>query len=204
LKDDDARVDEALAGGTLGGPHYDEILERVLARSAAREAPARSRPRWWLLAAAALVPVAAIWVVLARPKVPALTPKGAVGVAGAIEISCGKSGGHICHPGDTLMFAVDAAVVSGHLGAFAERIGDAVPERIWYFPDSTGHSPAVAAGPGTVVVPSGIRIGPEHAPGRYRVTAWITQREPSRAGGGGPAGDEAARAHDAFDIEVTP
>ena len=29
MKDEDARLDEILAGGTLGGPHYDEIFERV-------------------------------------------------------------------------------------------------------------------------------------------------------------------------------
>jgi len=202
VKDQDARLDEALAGGTLGGPHYDEIFERVLARSAPKEGSARRRTRWWLLATA-LVPVGAVWLVLVRPKVTPPTPKGAAGAAGAIEIGCGTSGGHVCHPGDTLMFSVNAAVVSGYLGAYAERVGDPVPQRILYFPDPTGGTPVVAAGPTTIVLPEGIRIGAEHTPGRYRVTAWVTERPPTRAGAGYIPGS-GALARDAFEIEVTP
>lgn len=204
MKDEDARLDEILAGGTLGGPHYDEIFERVLARSAPQEKPARLRKLWWLMAAA-LVPAAAVWLVLVRPKVPAPTPKGVAGAAlGAIEIGCGPSGGHVCHPGDTLMFSVNAAVVSGYLGAYAERVGDPAPERIWYFPDPTGRSPQVASGSGTIVLPQGIRIGLEHRPGRYRVIAWITARVPTRAAEGDLTADGGAGAHDAFELEVTP
>lgn len=203
MKDEDARLDEVLAGGTLGGPHYDEIFERVLARSASQEKPARPRKLWWLVAAA-VVPAGAVWLVLARPKAPAPTPKGGAGAPGAIEIGCGPSGGHVCHPGDTLMFSVNAAVASGYLGAYAERVGDPAPERIWYFPDPTGRSPQVASGPGTIVLPQGIRIGLEHRPGRYRVIAWITEREPTRAADGGLISERATRAHDAFEIDVTP
>jgi len=201
VKDQDARLDEALAGGTLGGPHYDEIFERVLARSAPKEVAARRRTRWWLLAAA-LVP-AAVGLVLIRPKVAPLTPKGPAGAYGVIEIGCGTSGRHVCHPGDTLMFSVNAAVVSGYLGAYAERVGDPVPQRIWYFPDPTGGTPVVAAGPKTIVLPEGIRIGAEHTPGRYRVTAWVAERPPTRAGAGDIPGS-GALARDAFEIEVTP
>ncbi len=203
MKDEDARLDEALAGGTLGGPHYDEIFERILARTASAEV--RSRPRWsrWgLFATAALVPAAAAWLVVARPHVSAPTPKGADGVNGAIEVGCG-AGGRVCRQGDTLMFAVNAATATGYLGAYAERIGDAVPERIWYFPAANGQAPMVSAAQGTIVLPEGIQIGPEHAPGRYRVTAWLAEQPPTRA----PldAQDVAAPpAAATFEIEVTP
>ena len=102
------------------------------------------------------------------------------------------------------MFSVNAAIASGYLGAYAERLGDPAPERIWYFPDPTGRSPQVASGSGTIVLPQGIRIGLEHRPGRYRVIAWIAEREPVRAAAGGPTSEGAARARDAFEIEVTP
>lgn len=202
MKDEEARLDQLLAGGSLGGPRYDEIFERVVPRTAGAEAgrPRRWR-RWWLVMSAALVPAAAAWLVLARPKGPPPTPKGAAGLSGAIELGCGVAAGHVCRAGDTLLFSVNSAVASGYLAAYAERIGDPSSERIWYFPRTGGRAPLVSAGQATVVLPEGIRIGPEHTPGRYRVTAWITQSPPSRAAG---TVDLEARTHDTFELTVIP
>jgi hypothetical protein len=181
LKKQDARVDELLAGGTLGGPHYDEILKRVLAATTPPPRPLWKRVlRWVAIPGAVLVPAAAAWLVLVRPGVPSITPKGSPGTA-AVQIGCGTSGGPVCRAGDTLMFSVNAAIVSGYLGAYAERAGDPARERIWYFPTSSGAAPLIRSAGGTIVLPEGVRIGPEHRPGTYRVTTWIADRPLKRA-----------------------
>jgi hypothetical protein len=168
-----------LARGTLGGPAYDEILERVLARSQVARRPFRKRLIGWLVFPSAVLVPAAAWLFFVHTRDTELTPKGSAGAA-AVQIGCGPSGGQICHAGDTLMFSINAAIASGHLAAYAERVGAGAHERIWYFPTATGRSPIVPPGSGTVVLPEGIRIGPEHPPGRYRVTVWIAERAVSR------------------------
>ena len=202
LKRKDRRVDELLAGGTLGGPAYDEILERVIARSQVAPRPFWKRLiGWFVLPGAVLVPVAA-WLLFVHPREAPPTPKGSAGAA-AVQIGCGPAGGQICHPGDTLMFSVNAALASGHLAAYAERVGDPARERIWYFPTATGRSPMVPPGSGTVVLPEGIRIGSEHPPGEYRVTVWIAKRAISRMEVDADRGDSLA-GRETIDLQVIP
>jgi hypothetical protein len=203
LKREDAQLDELLARGTLGGPHYDEIFERALART---EVAGVNRWRWWRWVAipgAVIVPAVAAWLLFARPAASPPTPKGAAGGAAAFEVGCGASGGHVCRPGDTLMFSVNAAVTSGYLGAYAERVGDPARERIWYFPTAAGLAPAVSPAAGTVVLSDGIHIGPEHIPGQYRITIWTSawpfaRREIEAADPGARA------ARSTIDIQVVP
>jgi hypothetical protein len=175
-------LDELLARGTLGGRHYDEIFEKVVARTGLKGGRAARRwVKWIFGAGAVLVPAVTAWIIIARPQPDRQTAKGEHGMVGALQIGCGRSGDPVCRTGDTLMFSVNAAIVSGYLGAYAERIGDPTHERIWYYPTFAGHSPAVARGEGTVVLPDGIRIGSEHRPGHYRVTSWIADRPFTRA-----------------------
>jgi hypothetical protein len=109
--------------------------------------------------------------------------------AGAIDIACASSvggpasltGARVCRSDDTLMFQLNTAVVSGYLGAYAERIGDPSAQRIWYFPSAAGESPRVAPGDRTIVLPDGIALGREHRAGQYRVTVWISSRPLARA-----------------------
>ena len=170
-------MDELLGRGTLGGPRYDEIFENVVARTGSADGrQGRRLFKWSILSGAVLVPAVAAWLVIARPQSMPPTPKGETGMAGAVQIGCGPSGAPVCRGGDTLMFSVNAAVVSGYLGAFAERVGDPTGERIWYYPTFAGHSPAVLPGQGTTVLADGVRIGAEHPPGRYRVRIWLTER----------------------------
>jgi hypothetical protein len=178
----DERLDELLAGGTLGGPRYDEIFEKVLERSGLSRRPSVSRRlrKWFVASGVVLVPAIAAWLLWLRPADPPPTPKGAAESSAAFDISCGTSVGSVCRPGDTLMISVNAAVTSGHVGAYAERVGDPSRERIWYFPTAVGAAPAVAPGGGTVVLAQGIRIGPEHPPGTYRLTIWISERPMAR------------------------
>ena len=206
MKKDDARIDELLAGGTLGGPHYDAILRRVLERTqSSATVPAKRRSwRWVLVPSAVLVPALGAWLLLIRPTVvqPPVS-KGVAGAAGALTIGCGSTGSYVCHPGETLMFSVNAATSPGYVGAYAERLGDPTPERIWYFPDSAGTAPFVAPGVGTVVLGEGIRIGTEHAPGRYRVTVWIADQPVTRASVD-LLGETPPRSLARFEIEVMP
>jgi hypothetical protein len=74
------------------------------------------------------------------------------------------------------MFSVNTAVASGFLGAYAERLGDSSHERIWYFPTATSEAPRVSPGEGTVILTEGVRVGPEHRPGDYRVTVWLSEQ----------------------------
>jgi hypothetical protein len=197
-------LDELLARGTLGGRHYDEIFEKVVARTgSAGNPPGRRWFRWFLASGAVLAPAVAAWIVIAGPRAGHPTPKGEPGIAAALQIGCGPSGAAVCHVGDTLMFSVNAAVVSGYLGAYAERIGDSTRGRVWYYPTSTGHSPAVAPGEGTAVLPDGVRIGAEHPPGRYRVRLWLAER-PLARNEIDAADSGRLRADRAIEVEVLP
>jgi hypothetical protein len=187
---DDRKIDEILAGGYLAGPEYDRILDRVLDATAPRR---RRRIRWMLVPGGplALAATLAAWWLYVRPAPGPFTAKGrgADGAAGALEVGCarvlgrvsGPAGTRACKIGDTLLFQVNAAMVAGYLGAHAERADAPGGLRIWYFPTATGESPRVAPGTGTVVVPDGIAIGPEHAAGRYRVTVWISGKPLARS-----------------------
>lgn len=190
---DDRKLDELLTGGYLAGDEYDRIFERVLAETGQRP-PARRRSWLWAALAPGLTVASglAVWLVVRAPpdhfgaKGP--VPGSAEVTPGVLDVACAPRGGgparrtpHTCRPGDTLMFEVNAAVVAGSLGAYAEPVGAGPGARIWYFPTAGGASPTVAPGTGTVVLPEGVTIGPEHAPGRYRITVWVARRPLGRA-----------------------
>jgi hypothetical protein len=179
LKRREGRVDELLAAGTLGGPEYDEILRRVLEKTA----PA-TRRRWIrrvVGTTVVVIPALAVSLVVLLPRALAPTPKGALGASASIALSCSSSGAGVCRPGDTLMFSVNAAVASGFFGAYAERVGDPTHAKIWYFPTAAAEGPRVVSGVGTIVLQDGVRLGPEHRPGDYRVTVWLSERLLTRA-----------------------
>jgi hypothetical protein len=202
-------LDAQLSRGYLGGPKYDAILDSVLARTASRPA---WRLRWALGTGMALASVAGAWLVLARPSSPtrvANATKGPSGAAlAALDIGCTGSGGpgRVCPVGGTLMFMVNAALVTGYLGAYSERASDPTHERIWYFPTAAGRAPFAKAGPGTIVLPEGILIGPEHRPGRYEVTVWISDHpvDRSRIEQADPAVKGEIRDRTTFEIDVVP
>jgi len=212
VKPDDDKIDRLLARGNLAGPEYDRIFERVLARTeTVTPVPARRWLAWGLVPGAAVATGLAAWLLLVRPSGVGGKEPGAAGFAtrglvgaggGALEIGCTPSGSRVCRAGDTIMFQVNAAVISGYLGAYAERLDDPAHERIWYFTGAQAN-PVIVPASGTVVVPQGIRIGPEHRPGRYRVTAWIASRPLARAElDVAEAG--AVRDRSTFDLEVVP
>jgi hypothetical protein len=185
VKRDNSRLNHLLARGNLGGPKHDEILREVLRRTdAATAKPVRGWMRRAILTGAALASAVALWLIVARPPHSRFSAKGSAregAVTTAMDIGCGDAGRKICHVGDNLLFAVNTAVAYGYLGAYAERAADPKPRRLWYFPTAKGDTPVIPRGDGTMMLPQGIQIGPEHQPGSYRVTVWISDRPLARS-----------------------
>jgi hypothetical protein len=206
VKDDDFELDRLLSGGHLGRPAYDDVLRRVLERTGTVQGRA-ARRGGRILAAGGLLAVVGAWLVIARsgrsPEV-APRPKGAAAVApAAVDVGCAGPAPSVCRAGDTLMFKVDAGAPAGYLGAFAVPEDGPGSERIWYFPTAAGHSPLVRTASDTVVLPDGVLIGPEHRPGRYRITLWISSRPLGRAEADAPE-DGAIQSRAVVHVQVVP
>jgi hypothetical protein len=192
IKDDDAELDQLLARGRLSGSQYDQIERRVLEQVA----PERRRV-WPLLApAAALAAALCLWLavdgrfaqgpdrIAARDAPPgnAFREKsGGTPARGVVSVGCGGANPLACRLGDTLMFSVSAVPNAGYLVAYAERVGEPKTERIWYFPRADATAPRVEAQTGTAVLPQGVRLGPPHVRGQYRVRAWLSDTPRTRA-----------------------
>jgi hypothetical protein len=185
-RDDDESVRFLLSGGRLSGAERERILARtLLASSAGAPAPgagARGR-RWLALAAAALVPAAAALILLVPRAVrdagerEAARAKGPA--AGAVlQARCPEREPGRCRHGDRLVFEIDGAPRGGLLAAYAEGPAG---ERVWYFPAADGHLAAVSAAPGHAVVGEVVRLGDEHAPGRYTVHLYLLDHPADRA-----------------------
>jgi hypothetical protein len=197
-EDDDMELDQLLARGRLSGSQYDEIERRVLAHVAPRSRP---RPRIAMLLAAAVACALVIGLVLAgrTPNEPSskdsrvavrddgFTARGNPAANGSarragvvLDVGCAGRPAHVCRIGDTLMFSVNNNQTDGFLLAFAERVGGA-PGRIWYFPAAGGSAPSVEASASTTVLSQGVRLGPPHAVGQYRVMAWLSAKPADEA-----------------------
>jgi hypothetical protein len=193
----DDELDELLSHDCLSGPKYDQIEERVL--------DAVTRPRAPRLLGSAVACAAAALVVgvavLASSSEP-FTTKGEYDPSvGAISAACSRPGGSVCSAASTLMFSLDTSRASGYLAAYAEPLNGSATGRIWYFPNAGGYAPRVPAGEATVVFSEGVRIGPEHATGRYRVTAWVSKHPPSRSSSVGSHSTEVL-ARTTFEIQI--
>ena len=194
-------LDRLLARGSLSGSEYDQIEARILDRVQPRSANRVLRPL--VPAVAGLAMAAAVALLVVRPSdTESFRAKGGgTPGLGVIEMACAGTTPSSCPRGSTVMFSVNAAVASGYLGAYAESLDDPARPRIWYFPTRAGVSPHVATASGTVVVPQGVRLGHEHAPGRYRIHAWLS-REPLTRSELEPRGVGATEEHDTFDLSV--
>jgi hypothetical protein len=163
----DDELDRLMARGGLGGAAREQILEAVLGKTAARE-PRASRWRLWLggLALAASAATAIALVVPAHRQGDEFRAKGGANVVPELGLDCQGGALTACPLGSTLIFRVSAVARAGYVQAYAEpRDGG---ERVWYFSAET-QAPLVPARPGTQAVRQGVRLGPEHRPGVYRV-----------------------------------
>jgi hypothetical protein len=198
--DDD--LDALLAGGRLSGPARDRIFDKVAAEVAQESRP-RARRRVWTVA---MVAAGAAAVLIVAPRLMTTrTPDGfrAKGGAPGLQLDVACTGGTLgaCPQGATLTFGAAGAPGSGVLSAYAEPL-EPGHERIWYF-SAEGESPLLTVGDGTAVARRAIRVGNEHAPGRYRVHVFLTPTPVSRTVllAGGPP-DALARL--TVDLQVAP
>lgn len=174
----DSDLDQLLARGRLSGVEYDRIEERVLERVRPEQPK-----RWWfaLFPATAAASLLGVWLVGSGGKVPEpFTAKsGGNAVRTVIDVGCEGPRPHVCRLGQTLMFSVGANGERGFLAAYAERVGEPTAERIWYF-SASGLSPRIEPATETRVLGEGVRLGPPHAPGHYRVRVWISKNPVER------------------------
>jgi hypothetical protein len=161
-----------LSGGNLSGGQREEVLGRVLAGV---EAPARwRRALAWAGGSMALAATAAFLLFVRPAGEP--RPKGAA--APIVRVDCEPGGLAACRQGGTLMFAVEGARPDARVAAWAEPTAGG--ERVWYF-SGDGESPAVGDRTTDAILRRGIRVGPEHQPGAYRLTVLITETALPRA-----------------------
>jgi hypothetical protein len=198
--DDDRELDHLLSRGGLGGPQRDIILERVLASTAAE----RPRFRWrnLLLAGLAVGSVTAGALVMIRPADQGFRARGTE-LGASIDVACVGSTLAACPQGATLLFALSGASAGGYLGAYAIAPDGS---RIWYFSGEV-EAPSIPLSDRTRAFTRGIRVGPEHRPGRYVVHVLLTRRPHSRERLAAPEPDRAARdpdlmARQTFDLTV--
>jgi len=96
-----------------------------------------------------------------------------------VEVACLGAQLAACPRGATLLFAARTGAPAGYLAAWAEPATGG--QRIWYF-SADEETPRVdAAIAGTRPLSRGVRIGPEHAPGRYRVHVVLSAQPLSKA-----------------------
>ncbi len=178
-KDTNDELDFLLAQGRMPGPVKERILQRAMDAAVPKKPPSwlvRMRFALATLGAAAALAVGLL-MVTPRTQEDGFKAKGSGKEAGgALSLECLGARLNACPQGATLMFVVGATPVAGFLVAYAEP--EAGGERIWYFSKEDG-SPAVPALQ-TLPLRQGIRIGPEHAPGRYRVHLVVASRALSR------------------------
>lgn len=186
--DEDAELNRLLARGHLSGAEYDAIEKRVLDQTA----PKAPRSTLALLGSAVVLAAGfALWFAV-RPSgtgvslppgetAAGLREKGAARpVLGVVSVGCSGASGH-CRLGDTLLFSVNGNTRPVHLLAYAEATDTPGAPRIWYFPRDGATTPEIAAQTGTTVLREGIRLGPPHARGHYRVHVRLSESALGRA-----------------------
>ena len=157
----DDRLTSRLLGGRdqLSRPEKDAILDGVLADTAPS---ARARWGWLVLPVLAL---AAFLLVPWRSSVPSgdFTARGGNQPAAVMQAGCATG----CTQGAKLVFDVHGTTGYRYFAAFA-KAGDG--KALWYFPaDDRATGVDLSAQPATGVLDRSVVLGPEHAPGTYRV-----------------------------------
>lgn len=159
----------------LSRPEKEELLEAILAEvePAARTESARS---WWgVLGAlgAAAGAAAVLWVSPVDPDA-GFAARGA-GQGPQLTVVCaGTTVAGRCNVGGALMFELADAKRFSHAALFAFREDGTA---LWYAPaHAQGASVAIEHDGGLVLLPTKVELGADHPPGRYTVTAVLSQR----------------------------
>jgi hypothetical protein len=199
VKPKDIELDQLLARGRLSGRQYDAIERNILSAvsPARRRWPWSHAPSTVLISGTALSAMGlalGVWLMFGKTldRQPGAPPpssatadgfraKGAtLGPVSSFELGCPGRERGVCRLGDTLLFSLNAGTPSGHVVAYAEREGEP-GARVWYFPTTSGAMPRVEARAGTQVLPEGVRLGPPHSAGKYRVSLWVSEAPLTRA-----------------------
>jgi hypothetical protein len=158
------KLDDLLARGRLSAPRRERIFEEV-----DRQVRGGTRGRAKYLIVMGPLALAAALALVLRPHSDERGGYAAKG-AGAANLDIGCSGGELSHcpRGSKLIFRFDPLPAAGFLHAFAEPL-EPGQERVWYYPTAVNAPPRLEAALEGQVLDRAIVIGPEHAPGRYRV-----------------------------------
>jgi len=171
VPDDDSELNRLLARGRLSGAEYDAVEQRIFEAIT----PPRARAKWPLVGSAlALAAAAALWFGQRAAPDDYAEKGGSAPPGGVVGVGCQGAAPHTCRLGDTLLFSVLGNAQPVYVVAYAERLDASQPSRIWYFPHADGTAPRVEVGPGTKVASEGVRLGPPHVKGRYRVKVWLS------------------------------
>jgi hypothetical protein len=154
----------------------EDILEDVLEQTTGqRTSRGWYSPRVLAWAAAAVIALALVPVLIHGLSTPdEFRSRGSASESGEFRVTClGEKGA--CRPGDKLFFQVRPPAQKPYLSAFAERIIDGTI--IWYIPGSGAQkSISVPEHSQDGVLTTGIELGDEHPPGRYKVYGLFSSR----------------------------
>ena len=169
-------------------PRRERVLRNVLevvseARPAVERSPAAA-PRvrgWWrrwpgiAFATCAVCLSAAVIGLNGRSRSDGWRSRGVVERSTSPSFDVGCTGGPLarCPTGSTLIFRAQGASPGGYLSAYADPLTPG-RQRIWYFTDLA--LPVTAPDSTPVTLRSGVRVGPEHAPGAYDLHLLVSSK----------------------------
>jgi hypothetical protein len=171
ISGEDSELNRLLARGRLSGAEYDAVEQRIFEAIT----PRRARAKWPFVGSAlALAAGLALWLGLGSAPSHYGEKGGSTPAGGVVGLGCPGAAPHTCRLGDTLLFSVLGNTAPVYVVAYAERLDASEPSRIWYFPHADGTAPRVEVAAGTNVAREGVRLGPPHVKGRYRVKVWLS------------------------------
>jgi hypothetical protein len=160
-------LDRLLARGALSGQEREDVLARVLEKTARPARRSRVRPAILGVAgfAACAAVVTAVAVAWQGRDTGAFASRGGQDQGIHVEIACSGARLSACPVGSHLVFSASGAA-PGYLTAWAEPVAGG--ERIWYFSAEHG-APTVPPTATASPLDRAVEIGPEHAIGKYVV-----------------------------------
>jgi hypothetical protein len=176
----DQELDLLLSRGRVRGPAAERARQRLLDDATAPR-PARGKRLRVLGPLVALAAAAGIFLVARsalHPDGTGFRQKGGNSARPVLlGLTCSNGTPAACHRGARVSVAF-ADGASGYVGGYAEP--ERGGERIWYFSAEDGVASVASAG-GPALATRSVVLGPEHAPGRYRVVLVVARRPLGRA-----------------------
>lgn len=173
----------------------EALFERIRRRTAPRR---RLRFVKWtaFVLASSSAAIAAIGIGLIDRSGSEFTARGGRIPSSSFTLACvDQKGPSPCRQNSKLSFRLEPADDSEYFAAFARRSDQTI---IWYYPDRDSRSPSIATQTERRFLKEGIRLGPEHPPGRYSIYGVfskkpLTRREIRAALGDALVGDGAVQ-----------